>query len=440
MNRRGFITGVGGAAALCCGGPLARALAAGALSPDDDALLGDLERRSARFFWEQGDPGTGIVIGSCRADGSEQPASQRQYGSIAVTGFGLAALCVAAHRGWLPREAALGRVRTTLEFFAHHAPHERGFFYHWMDPRTGRRSPAVTDSSVDSEVSTIDTALLLGGVLTARGYFRDDPDVARLATLIYERMDFRWMLDPATRQLRHGWMPESGYLADEWSRYSEATILYLQAIGSRTHAIPAACWYAWWRDPNRYGRYRFVGNTPIFTFQYSHAFVDYRHRREQGGKGVNWFANSAIATRAHRQFCLDIAGEFRTYSADIWGITASDGIHGYEVWGGPPLDPADDGTVVPCAAAGSLMFTPDICIPAVRAMKTRFGHRIYGRYGFCDAFQPREGWVSLDVQGLDLGITVLSAENLRSGALWSWYMSNPEARRAMDLAGILPYA
>jgi hypothetical protein len=151
---------------------------------------------------------------------------------------------------------------------------------------------------------------------------------------------------------------------------------------------------------------------------------------------VNYFENSVTATRAHRLFCIKLAKEFPGYSETIWGITASDSAKGYVAWGGPPRDPAIDGTVVPCAAAGSLMFTPDISLPALRAMKEKYGERIYGRYGFTDAFNPNTGWVNPDVIGIDVGITLLSAENLRTANVWRWFMRNPEIPRAMKLVGL----
>jgi hypothetical protein len=207
-------------------------------------------------------------------------------------------------------------------------------------------------------------------------------------------------------------------------------------IGSPTHAIKPESWYAWERPENVYGAYKYVGLSPLFTHQYSHVFVDYRGRPEKRGSKIDWFENSVTATRAHRQFCLDLAKEFPGYSENIWGITSSNSAKGYKAWGGPPRRTNIDGTVVPCAAAGSLMLAPDICIPALKAMKERFGEKIYGRYGFTDAFHPVNGWVSADVLGLDIGITLLSAENLRSGNLWKWFMRNPEIPRAMTAVGM----
>lgn len=217
-------------------------------------------------------------------------------------------------------------------------------------------------------------------------------------------------------------------------RYSEFTIIYLLGIGSPTYSIKPESWYAWERPENVYNEYRFIGMAPLFTHQYSHALVDYRGRREKRGARTAWFENSVIATRAHRQFCIDLAKEFPGYSESIWGITSSNSEKGYKAWGGPPRNKAIDGTVVPCAAGGSLMLEPEITLAALKEMKRKFGERIYGRYGFTDAFHPTTGWASSDVLGLDTCITQLSAENLRSGNLWKWFMQNPEIARGMEKA------
>jgi hypothetical protein len=413
-------------------GHLDAARAASQLSPQDEAFMEDLSRRSFLYFWEQADPNTGLVLDRARADGARHDRNHPSHNiaSSAATGFGLSALCIAAERGWMEPLKVRERVRATLLFFANRARHERGWFYHWMDARTGERR-------WQSEISSIDTALLLGGVLTARQYFRDDAEILRLATLIYERIDFKWMLAGHSTLLSHGWKPETGFIKNRWADYSEHTMLYLLAIGSPTHPITRRAWRAWKRDWVTYAGYRYVASAaPLFIHQFSHAWVDYRGRREKLAPYLDYYANSITATRAHRQFCIDLGREFPGYSENVWGITASDSARGYVAWGGPPRHPAIDGTVVPCAAGGSLMFTPDISVPALRAMHQKFGERIYGKYGFLDAFNPNTGWVGSDVIGIDVGITLLSAENLRTGNVWRWFMRNTEIVRALQLAGL----
>ncbi|PWT91766.1 MAG: hypothetical protein C5B55_07570 [Blastocatellia bacterium] len=402
------------------------------LTPADKAFLEDLERRSFRYFWEQADPNTGLILDRTRNDGSPADEEHRYIASIATTGFGLTGLCIAAERAWVQNSAARERVKTTLRFFADRALQEHGWFYHWMDARNGQRE-------WKSEVSSIDTALLLAGILTTRQCFNDDDEIVRLATRIYERVDFPWMLNHDPHLLSMGWHPESGFIKSRWDDYSEHPMLYLLAIGSPTHPITQDSWYAWKRNWNRYDGYKYLGTTALFTYQYSHAWVDFRNRREIEGEHIDYFENSVIATKAHRVFCMDLAKEFPGYGPNVWGISASDSVKGYVAWGGPPRNPAIDGTVVPYAAAGSSMFVPKLAIAALRTMHRKYGKRIYGKYGFTDAFNPNTGWINRDVIGIDLGITLLSAENARTESVWRWFMRNPEIPRALELVGLRKY-
>ena len=401
-------------------------------SAQDEVFLEDLQRRLFQFFWEQADPQTGLVPDRARTDASALDENHRNVGSIASTGFGLTALCIAAERRWIDAAQARERTRATLRFFADRAIHQRGWFYHWLDTKTGERR-------WKSEVSSIDTALLLGGVLTVRQCFANDQEINRLATKIYQRVDFRWMLNGDPLLLSHGWKPESGFLRPRWDTYSEDTILYLLAIGSSTHAISPRSWYALWKD-----RYRYEGHSyfttigvPLFMHQYSHAWVDFRGRRETQGDRIDYFENSVQATLAHRAFCINLAHEFPGYGPDLWGITASDSVKGYLAWGGPPHDPSIDGTIVPSAAGGSLMFTPELTVRALRKMREKHGEKIYGRYGFVDAFNPNTGWVNPDVIGISQGIILLSAENARTGNVWRWFMKNSEIPLAMRRVGLV---
>jgi hypothetical protein len=237
--------------------------------------------------------------------------------------------------------------------------------------------------------------------------------------------------------LSHGWRPETGFIKNRWDDYSEQMLLLLLAIGSPTHPITERAWRAWTRQRITYAGYTYMNaHPPLFIHQFSHAWVDFRGRAETWYPFTDYFDNSVKATRAHRAFCLNLASEFPGYSENIWGFTASDSAAGYVAWGAPPRHPAIDGSIAPCAAAGSLMFAPDITVPALREMHAKFGERIYGRYGFTDAFHPTNGWTNPDVIGIDLGITILSAENLRTGNVWRWFMRNKEIPRAMDAVGL----
>ena len=404
------------------------------LSAEDDAFLEDLEKRSFQFFWDHSSRETGLTLDRSRTSGSAPSPGNNHHkvASIAATGFALSGYCIAADRGWVAKADAKERARKTLAFFANRAVNKHGWFYHFVDQETGERR-------WNSEVSSIDTALLLGGVLTVKSCFGEDQEIRQLADRIYRRVDFQWMLNGDPHLLAHGWRPETGWIQNRWDDYSEQMILYLLAIGSPTHAIPPQAWYAWDRTWREYAGYRYLAAVPpLFIHQFSHAWVDFRGKRERRAPNVDYYDNSVKATKAHRQFFIDVLSrEFPKYGANIWGLTASDYRGGYIAWGAPPRDPATDGTVVPCAAAGSLMFTPDISIPALKEMKKLYGDIIYGRYGFADAFNPHDGWVNADVIGIDLGITLLSAENLRTGKNWHWFMQNREIRRALRMASIL---
>ena len=401
------------------------------LTREDSDFVEDLSRRAFQFFVDHADARTGLVLDRARLTGDAPPAGHPSHriASSAATGFGLTALCIGAERGWIAREEARGRVLTTLRFFAERAPQEHGWFLHWMDSETGERR-------WNSEYSSIDTALLLAGVLTTRQFFRDDAEVTRLSTLIYERVDFQWMLAGHPVLLSHGWRPESGFIPTRWDTYSEHLILQLLAIGSPTHPITPRAWRAWSRKRITYAGYTFVSDGPLFIHQYTQGWADLRGVSESWYPFTNYFENSAAATRAHRQFCIDLAREFPEYGPDVWGISASDSERGYVAWGGPPRDPAIDGTVVPYAPAGSLAFTPDISLPALRAMREKYGSQTYGPYGFADAFNPNTGWVDSDVIGLDQGITLLGAQNLKDGLVWRYFMRNAEIPRAMRLVGL----
>jgi hypothetical protein len=420
----------------------------GKLSSEDDAFLNELSKRSFQMLWDASDPNTGITREHVYWDGSPYPVEKRDIGSTGATGFTVTALCIGAEHGWVSREKARERARNTLRYYADRAPNEHGWFYHWLNVVTGERTGANFDTAVlkvpegkkmnrpKSEVSVSDSTWFAAGGLTAAQYFKEDPEIARLAKKIYERVDYAWMRNGHPYLMAHGWMPEEGFLAVRYEKYCQLALMYLMGIGSPTHPLPPAAWYAWERNPNSYGGDEYIGTSLLWTYQYPFAWADFRGKKEKRAPHTDWFANAQTATRAHRAFVMDLAKEFPGYSGDIWGITSSMSKSGYKAWGGPPRRTSIDGTVVPCAAAGSLMLTPDIALPALKAMNQNYGGKIWNRYGFADSFDPNTGWVSPEVIGLDAGITLLSAENLRTGNIWKWFMKNPEMVRAMELAEI----
>jgi hypothetical protein len=405
--------------------PAASAPAAGGppLSPQDDQFLDELERAEFQFFLEQANPETGLVKDRCNVRGNDTTT----VASVAATGFGLTALCIGEKRKWISLHDARDRVLTTLRSLWRKLPNHRGFFFHYADVNTAARL-------WDSEVSSIDTAILLCGVLTCRQYFLNT-EIRRLALAIFNRVEWNWLAED-TPLLSLGWMPEIGFLPYRWQDYSELMMMYLLGMGSSTHPLKPETWTAWRRINFQYGGLTYIGSfAPLFVHQYSQAWFDFRNKRDAY---ANYFQNSATATDAHRLFCIELGKQFHDYSDDLWGITASDSRNGYVVWGGPPEIGPIDGTLVPSAAGGSLPFLPGATIRVLRNIRARFGTQTWSKYGFVNAFNPMEKWSDSYVIGIDTGITMLMAENLRTGFVWDTFMKNPEAQRGMKLAGFKP--
>jgi hypothetical protein len=410
---------------LLAGGAGALRPAGGAPFPaDDEKLLEELEHANFLYFWEQANPQTGLIRDRFTVHGTDRGG----VASIAATGFGLTALCIGESHRYVSHAQARDRALATLRFLCRKLPHHRGFFYHFADVNSGERQ-------WDSEVSSVDTAILLCGLLTCRRYFHHE-EISDLATEIFNRVDWTWLSEDTTL-LPHGWMPESGFLPYRWDGYSELMMMYLLGLGSLTHPLPADAWNAWKRVTFEYEGLRYVGAfAPLFVHQYSQAWFDFRRKRDHY---ADYFQNSVTATEVHRRFCLELAPQFPDYSDNLWGITASDSQHGYVAWGGPPAVGPIDGTVVPSAAGGSVALLPAECLRVLRTMRTVYGDGAWCRYGFVNAFNPLKKWYDSDVIGIDTGITILMAENARSGLVWDTFMRNPEARRGMERAGFQAY-
>jgi hypothetical protein len=387
----------------------------------DIDFLDEMQRAACLYFTEQVDAASGQVLDRAVNQNPTGVRDSRFVSSIAATGFGLTALCIAEKRRYITTAQSRRQVLATLRFHFNKLHHEYGFFYHFNNVETG-------EPAINSEISPMDTAILLCGVLTCRAHFRD-PEIARLATQLYERVEWPWMLNTG-RTFSKGWRPDIGFIYSRWDHYSELMMMYLLAIGSPRHPIGADHWSSFTRPRMEFGEYQYIsGHDPLFVHQYSHAWFDFAHKRDAY---TNYFANSVIATRAHKAFCLSLN---RGYTEDFWGISASDWEHGYTAWGGPPLIGPVDGSVTPSATSGSLPFLPRECLRVQRSMKENYGENAWGRYGFSDSFHPALSWFDPDVLGIDLGIGLLMAENLRTGFVWNTFMQNPEAVVAMKMCG-----
>ncbi len=394
---------------------------------DIQQLLTETAKRAWRFFWDESHPDTGLT----KDRASNFTPDDYHVSSIASTGYALSAHVVAVQRGWLKRSDAEQRVRKTLRFILDDMFHFHGWLYHFVDWRTGKRV-------WNCEVSTIDTALLLAGALLAGQFFGGE--VARLAERLYRRVDFEIMRTdggdkPDEMTLSHGWKPEEGFLKSRWHSYCEHIILYILALGAPHQRVPERVWDAWERPVVNYqGKWEHLTGGPLFMHQMSHHYLDLRGRRDR--LGWDYWVSSIHATLASRQFCIDHKTQFKTFDDDVWGLTASDGPDGYRGYAAIVMWDKPDGTVAPTAPIGSIIFTPQEAMRAMQVMYDRYKHRIWGRYGFSNAFNVDRDWWDTDVIGIDLGMALLALENHRNGGIWKLFMRGQEIQRGFQRAGL----
>ncbi len=369
----------------------------------DEEFLDKLQYDSILYFADEANPANGLVKDSSRPGA---PCS------VAAVGFSLTAMCIGEARGWIDRDKAYERVIRTLKAFRDEVPDEHGFFYHFLDMRTGSRTWS-------SELSSVDTALFLAGALFAGEYFKGT-EAEKIARELYERVDWPWMMNDKSIMCM-GWKPESGFLWYYWDSYNEAMILYALAIGSPTHPIPREAWFAWKRPVDWYKEYELVycSTGSLFTYQYSHAWIDFRDLYDGD---INYFENSVSATKANREFCIDSASEYKTYGENSWGITASLGPDGYRGYGAKPGEGFNDGTIAPCGMAGSMVFDPHASLSGLKYLYDNHRSFLYGRYGFKDAFNLDKNWWAEEHLAIDVGITLVMIENFRSGLVWEKFM------------------
>jgi hypothetical protein len=428
-----------------------------------DALLDDVQRRSFHFFWDLADPKTQLI-----PDRAPSPS----FSSIAAVGFGLTAYGIGAERGYVTRDAAAQRTLATLQSMMamHQGPEARnvsgyhGFYYHFLDMKTGERFK-------DVELSTVDTSLLMAGVLFAQSYFnRDTPTEAAIrdtAERMYARIDWPWEQVRASA-ISMGWTPESGFHTYDWRGYNEAMIVIILALGSPTHPVDPSAWTEYtktYRWAEIYGQSH-LNFPPLFGHQYSQVWIDFRGIRDayMRERGIDYFENSRRATLAQHAYAVDNPHGFRDYSDTIWGLTACDGpndveltidgvqrkFYSYTARGVAAGELKDDGTIAPTAAISSMPFTPELSIAAMHAMVDRYGHNLYRQYGFVDAFNPtlrvstavergtvdpKAGWFDVDYLGIDQGPIVAMIENYRSELVWKTMKRNPHIVRGLQRAG-----
>lgn len=380
-----------------------------------------VQEKSFRFFEKEVNPYNGLV---CDSAPNQEGRGNNTAASIAGTGFALTVYPVAVERGWMNRATAQALTVRTLEFFLKEAPEEKGFFYHYLNAETGKRAN-------QSEVSPIDTSLFIAGALFASEYFRD-PKITELTQKLYERVDFPWMLNGG-KTLVMAWTPESGFSKRRWNHFDESLLLYILAIGSPTHPIPAESWDEILRPVGSYRDIRLIQMPPLFTHQYPHIWIDFRNQHD---RYADYFQNSVNATRANRAFCMDQASKFTGYGPDLWGLTASEGPGGYRAYGAPPgWTFFHDGTIAPTACGSSIVFTPEESIACLEHIHAQYGDKMWGRYGFSDAMNLGKNWFSPNVLAIDQGPLLLMIENYRSGLIWRWMAQNQALQRAFQKIG-----
>jgi hypothetical protein len=398
-----------------------------------DKKLEALQRLTFDYFLKEANPENGLV-----------PDSTRQGApcSIAPTGFALSAYPVGVERGFITRNDAIRRTLTTLRFFFNSrqsrerdASGYKGFYYHFLDMKTGRRT-------WNCELSTIDSTFLLAGALTAAEYFNRDAEneheIRTLADALYARADWQWAQNRAVT-VTHGWRPESGFIKYRWQGYNEALILYVLGLASPTHPLPAKSYQAWsetYKWKKLYG-HEFLYAGPLFIHQLAHMWIDFRGIQDEymRTKAIDYFENSRRATYIQQQHAIRNPRGFKGYGEYIWGITASDGpgpvskkiggrlrrFYDYKARGIP--NGPDDGTLAPWAVIASLPFAPEIALSALRYFDETFP-QMTSKYGFKCSFNPTfsggsgKAWISKGYYGLDQGPIVLMIENYRSGFLW----------------------
>ncbi|MCL6442142.1 MAG: hypothetical protein K6T83_01540 [Alicyclobacillus sp.] len=396
----------------------------------DDLL--ELESKGCfDFFWQEANsdptsPGYGLIRD--RAPGLPNMAS------IASVGFGLTAIPIGVERGWVTREEAYQRTLGTLQTMLHRAEQRHGFWFHFLDMDTAKQYGGC-------EVSIIDTAIALCGVIFAGEYFGGE--IQALAQQIYERVDWNWYRNPETNQFYMGYLEDRGGHFGAWDHYAEQFMMYFLGAASPTHPIDPQMFYSFERFVGHYGEHGPIIHSTqgaLFVYQYSHAWFDLRDKTDL--LGVDWFENSVRASRANRQFCIDRSAEYKTFGPDSWGLTACDGPRGYSgAYGSPPnVSKPDfvDSTIPPCGAAGSIVFTPEESVAALRNYYLNHP-QLWGKYGFQDAYNldVQPAWYASDVIGIDKGITLLMIENFRSGFVWDTFMRNEYVQLGMRRCGFV---
>ena len=436
--------------------------------PELPPLFRDIEKRTFQFFWDTTNDKNGLTP-------DRYPS--RPFASIASVGYALTAYPIGIENGWVSRTQAVDRTLTTLRFFRDipQGPQPsgkggyKGFYYHFLDMQNGERYNRWV------ELSSVDTALLMMGVLFAQAYYDgDDPreqEIRKLADQLYRKVDWTW-LQQREPLVSMGWFPESGFITHDWMGYNEAMLLYVLALGSPTHPVSPDAWTVWTRTyDNDWGVFQgqeYLSFGPLFGHQYSHVWIDFRDIQDEymRDRGMDYFLNSRRAALAHREYAIANPMKWKDYGENVWGLTASDGpqntrqqfrgeereFRHYSSRGAGLRENFDDGTIAPTAAISSIVFAPEVVIPATEEMHKRYGDYLYSSYGFLDSFNPSfdfdiplktgrlvpgKGWVASDYIGIDQGPILAMIANYRNEFVWSVMKKSPYIRTGLERAGFV---
>ncbi|MFA5833628.1 MAG: glucoamylase family protein [Bacteroidota bacterium] len=398
-----------------------------------DDFLEYVQQTSFDYFWYEANPSNGLI---------KDRSSKDSPASIAAVGFGLTAIGIGVDHGYITRAEGRDRTLTTIKTFWNGPQGTtpigmigyKGWFYHFLDMNSATRTWTC-------ELSSIDTGLLLAGMLYSKQYFNGtdslETQIRALTDSIVARVDWGWMRNSGL-SLTMGWHPESNFLGARWIGYNEAMILYIIGIGAQVNPLSAVSWNEWtkgyqWFFSTRINDY-FVNFPPLFGHQYSHCWVDYKNIADtyMKGKGITYFENSRRATLDQRLYCIENPKGAVGYGANMWGITASDVPTGYNARG---TNMNDDGTLNPTAPGGSMPFAPEVCIPALRNMYDTHRAKIWTGYGFTDAFNETVNWWGKDVLGIDQGPIIIMTENYRTGKVWTTFMKEKIISDGLQKAG-----
>lgn len=353
--------------------------------------------------------------------------------SIASVGYGLAALIIGVEHKWISYKNAYDRANRTLDTFIKNVEGDNGFFYHFINIKNGKRE-------WNCEISIIDTAIFICGALTAGEYF--GKEIKDKAETLYKRIDWNWYRNKETNQFYMGYTPEKGFWG-HWDMYAEQLMLYVLSVGSPTYPIDRSIYYDFQRKKADYKDikeiiYTYCGS--LFTYQYSHAWINFKNLNDS--EGINWFENSIKATKANRQYCIDNKDKYKTYGENSWGLTACLGPKGYCGFGAKPCDTdlkqQNDGTVTPCGAIGSIVFTPKESIKAMEYFYNTFP-KLWGKYGFKDGYnlEKEKPWFAKEYIGIDKGIEIIMIENFLNGTIWKYFMQNQYINKGIRRLGFL---